>query len=178
MRIRQPRCGVIIIAIVISLLVDLSPIAAAEGFAGAYGKASIPDLVEKASMYDGKRVEVVGEVIGDKMARSDGVWMAVLSDGTALGVLFSQIDASGVAALGSYARIGDRVRIQGVFHRACPEHGGDLDLHAEHVAKLADGHAKPRAIAPVRVFWGFALCMSGTTLAALWRLRERRRKTS
>lgn len=178
MKIQLPRRGVIIIGIFISLLAELSPIAAAEGVAGAYGKASIPDLIEKASMYEGKQIEIEGEVIGDKLARSDGVWVAVLEDGTALGVLLSPNDASNIAALGSYARIGDRVRIQGIFHRACPDHGGDLDMHAEHVAKLADGHATPHAIVPARAFWGFALCLSGTTLAALWRLRERRRKTS
>ena len=64
---RLQRRGVIIIAIFISLLADLSPIAASEGVAGAYGKASIPDLIEKASMYDGVRIEIVGEVIGDKL---------------------------------------------------------------------------------------------------------------
>lgn len=178
MKMRLPRRGVIIVLIFISLLADISPIAAAEGVAVSYGKASIPDLIEKASMYDGKRIEVEGEVIGDKLARSDGVWVAVLADGTALGVLLSPNDASSIAALGSYARIGDRVRIQGIFHRACPDHGGDLDVHADHVAKLADGHATPHAIVPARAFWGLALCLSGTALAASWRLRERRRKTS
>jgi len=178
MKIQLPRRGVIIMVILISLLAELSPIAAAESVAGAYGKASIPDLIEKASMYEGKRIEIEGEVIGDKMARSDGVWVAVLADGAAIGVLLSPNDASSIALLGSYARIGDRVRIQGIFHRACPDHGGDLDVHAEHVSKLAEGHATPHAIVPARVSWGFALCLSGTTLAALWRLRERRRKTS
>jgi len=177
MKPQLQRRGVIIMVIFISLLADLCPIAASEGVYGAYDKASIPDLIEKASMYEGRRIEIEGEVIGDKMARSDGVWVEVLADGAAIGVLLSPNDASGIAALGSYARIGDRVRIQGVFHRACPDHGGDLDVHAEHVAKLAEGHATPHAIVPARVSWGIALCLSGTTLAALWRLRERRRKT-
>ena len=170
------RYGIAISIMFISLSAILSPAAAQEKVPGAYGRAAIPDLVEKASAYDGARIEVVGEVVGDKLARPDGVWLTVLAEGTALGVFVSAGDASGIAALGSYAYSGDKVRVQGVFHRACPDHGGDLDLHAETVTKLADGRATPHAFAPGRAFWAVALCLSGTTLAALWRLRERRRK--
>lgn len=176
MKAQRARYCIIISIMFISLSAIASPAAASEKASSPYGAAAIPDLVEKAAAYDGARIEVVGEVVGDKLARPNGVWLAVLDDGTAIGVFVSAGDASGIAALGSYASSGDRVRVQGVFHRACPDHGGDLDLHAEAVTKLSDGKATPHALMPARAFWAVALCLSGTTLAALWRLRERRRK--
>lgn len=176
MKIRQSRPGFIASAALVAVLAILSPIAASGAEPAAYSRVAVPDLIEKASAYDGKRIEVVGEAIGDKLARPDGVWLTVLADGTALGVFITAGDAASIAALGSYAASGDRVRLQGVFHRACPEHGGDLDLHADRVAKLADGRLTPHAIIPAKVFWAAALCLSGAALAALWRLRERRRK--
>ncbi|MCE1197126.1 DNA-binding protein [bacterium] len=176
MKTQRLRYGIVISIMFIALSAIPSPAAASENVTGSYKMAAIPDLVEKASAYDGARIEVVGEVVGDKLARPDGVWLTVLAGGTAIGVFASAGDVSGISAFGSYASSGDRVRVQGVFHRACPDHGGDLDLHAETVTKLADGRAAPHAFAPARVFWAVALCLSGTTLAALWRLRERRRK--
>lgn len=178
MKRRQPRLGVIIIVMSISLLAAICPAAASEGAAGAYGHASIPDLIEKASTFEGKRIEVDGEVIGDKLRRADGVWVTLLADGAAIGVFLSTGDALNIATLGSYARVGDLIRVQGVFHRACAQHGGDLDLHAEKVTKLAGGRTTPHAVAPGRIFWSVALCLSGATLAALWRLRERRRRNA
>jgi hypothetical protein len=176
MRIRTPRPGIIASVMLISLLAIPSRIGASDSLSGACVSVAIPDLIDNASAYDGKRIEIVGEAIGDKLARSNGVWVAVLADGTALGVFISASDASSIAMVGSYAHTGDRLLIRGTFHRACPEHGGDLDLHADAVVKLAEGRATPHSIMPGRAFWAVALCLSGAALSALWRLNERRRK--
>jgi hypothetical protein len=97
------------------------------------------DLVENANLYDGKTVEYQGEVVGDIMARGDHVWLNV-NDGTlAIGIWAKKELAQGINLAGSYEYIGDRVLVQGVFHRACAEHGGDLDIHAEKISLVAPG---------------------------------------
>jgi len=40
---------------------------------------------------------------------------------------------------GNYKTRGDRVEVTGEFHRACLEHGGDLDIHAKTLRKLGNG---------------------------------------
>ena len=40
---------------------------------------------------------------------------------------------------GSYKTQGDKVEVAGIFHRACLEHGGDLDIHAQSLRKLENG---------------------------------------
>lgn len=111
MKIRQSRPGFIASAALVAVLAILSPIAASGAEPAAYSRVAVPDLIEKASAYDGKRIEVVGEAIGDKLTRPDGVWLTVLADGTALGVFVTAGDAASIAALGSYAASGDRVRL-------------------------------------------------------------------
>jgi hypothetical protein len=44
-----------------------------------------------------------------------------------------------ISLVGGYGKKGDNVRVEGVFHRACPEHGGDLDIHAGSVTVLSTG---------------------------------------
>ncbi|MDI6605534.1 MAG: hypothetical protein QME65_00070, partial [Candidatus Omnitrophota bacterium] len=44
---------------------------------------------------------------------------------------------------GNYRSSGDIIEVSGVFHRACPEHGGDLDIHALQVQKIAAGRHNP-----------------------------------
>jgi hypothetical protein len=98
------------------------------------------DLVEDARFYDGARIEFVGEVIGDIMAREDFVWLNV-NDGTrAIGVWASKQQIKDIKISGDYNHVGDRIRINGVFNRACPQHGGDLDIHAQQITIVEKGH--------------------------------------
>jgi hypothetical protein len=46
-----------------------------------------------------------------------------------------------IAYTGAYKSKGDWLEITGVFHRACPEHGGDLDIHAQGIRKINNGCA-------------------------------------
>ena len=50
---------------------------------------------------------------------------------------------------GTYRQSGDRVLITGIFHRACPDHGGDVDIHATDLHLVAKGLATSHDIRPV-----------------------------
>lgn len=97
------------------------------------------DLIDHAKDYDEQSVVYQGEVVGDILYRGDYAWLAVYDGSNAIGCYVSAAQAKQIAIVGGYGKRGDTVRIDGVFHRACAEHGGDLDIHANAVTVLAVG---------------------------------------
>jgi hypothetical protein len=100
---------------------------------------SSTELINKAREYDGKNVVYAGEVIGDVMARGDFVWVNVNDGENAIGIWLGKELAGEIQFAGSYHAKGDRLEIDGVFHRACIQHGGDVDIHAQNVRKISPG---------------------------------------
>lgn len=109
-----------IIAGLIFTILLLSPVLA----------VSSNDLVDNASRYDGQVIEYQGEVIGDVMNRGDHAWVNVNDGGRAIGIWLTKNMADQINTRGDYNNIGDTLRIIGTFNRACSQHGGDLDIHA------------------------------------------------
>ncbi|MCX8007993.1 MAG: hypothetical protein N3B11_07805 [Coriobacteriia bacterium] len=126
------------------------------------------DLVERMREYDGMTVVFTGEAIGEAMVRGDGAWIHLnddayyeknIEEGAPLGgqnsgmpVWVSATLAKKIRVFGDYKHEGDVVRVKGVFHDACAEHGGDTDIHAESLEVVRSGHAvvdepKPRKLA-------------------------------
>ena len=95
---------------------------------GANSPIPIARLVEEATAFDGSIVTIEGEVVGDVMKRGSYAWVCVLDNGTAIGVWAESSSLPEGLLAGGYAFRGDIVRVTGVFHRACQEHGGDLPL--------------------------------------------------
>ena len=102
---------------------------------------SIPstDLINNAKEYDGKIVVYEGEVIGDVMVRGEYAWINVNDNKNAIGIWIVKDLTKGILYTGSYKTKGDWLEITGIFHRACPEHGGDLDIHAQSLRKIKSG---------------------------------------
>ena len=134
---------------------------------------SVAQLVEESAKNDGKEVMIEGELIGDLMARGDHLWLSLLDKGTAVGVWVEKGKLPSISFLGVYGIQGDTVRITGIMHRACPEHGGDLDIHAEVVELIKRGGTVIHPVNTLKVFAAFALSIAGIWLVSLWRRRER-----
>lgn len=100
---------------------------------------SSAELFNNAAAYDGKNVIYEGEVIGDIMVRGEHAWINVNDGYGAIGVWMEKTLAKDILYAGSYKSRGDSLEISGVFHRACPQHGGDLDIHAQSVRKISAG---------------------------------------
>jgi len=96
-------------------------------------------LINNAKDYDGKLVEYSGEVIGEVMVRGAYAWANVSDRDNALGIWLPNDLIRGLLYAGSYKSRGDTVAITGIFHENCPEHGGDLDIHAQAVRKISPG---------------------------------------
>ncbi len=100
---------------------------------------SSAELINNAKQYDGKVVIYKGEVIGDIMMRKEFVWINVNDGVNAIGIWSKKDLAKDILYIGCYKSRGDIVEVKGIFHRACLEHGGDLDIHIEELRKISSG---------------------------------------
>lgn len=102
---------------------------------------SSSELINKAKEYDGKTVSFSGEIIGDIMIREGHAWINLNDGKNAIGIWLKKELAKDVLYTGSYEARGDTAEASGRFNRACVEHGGDLDIHAQSLSKISPGNA-------------------------------------
>lgn len=107
---------------------------------------SSTELINNAKQYDGKTVVYAGEVIGDVMRRGDFAWININDGKSALGIWINYSLVKDIVYTGSYKSRGDIVEITGIFQRACPQHGGDLDIHAQAIRKMSSGMPTPEEL--------------------------------
>lgn len=132
--------------IAILLLTSLVP-----ANAKAESLIDINELIENTKELDGQEVTVQGEVIGESMDRGNYSWINI-NDGTnAIGIWLNKSEADKVINYGNYKYIGDTVKITGIFHRACKEHGGEADLHSDSFEIVEDGYQVKEQIASAKI---------------------------
>ncbi len=124
------------------------------------------DLVENAKLYDGKTIEFQGEVIGDIMARGKHAWLNVNDGSRAIGIWTSKELTQKIKHIGGYRYLGDKIKVIGVFNRACSQHGGDLDIHATEISILERGEKIEHPVNPVKA--ALALILFVAALAAVF----------
>jgi len=103
-------------------------------------------LIKNALEYDGKTVVYEGEIIGDIMKRGPYAWINVKEGKSAIGIWIHRSLLQDVVYTGSYKSRWDTVEVTGIFHRACPEHGGDLDIHAKALSVTSRGRTVTESI--------------------------------
>jgi hypothetical protein len=154
--------------LIVALLVLLVPgVALAEG-----NGVSSNDLIDRAKDYDGTTVVFEGEVLGDILYRGEFAWLAVYDGSNTIGVYVTAEQAKQISLVGGYGKRGDTVSVQGVFHRACAEHGGDLDIHASSVTVLSAGACVPMPLSRLVTTLAIALPLPAAGLLFLvWKRR-------
>ena len=108
------------------------------------------ELINSAKNYDKKEIVYSGEVIGDIMKRGPNCWINISDGDNAIGVWAEESLAKDINYKGSYKYKGDEVKVTGVFNKACPEHGGDLDIHAKKIEIISKGYINKR---PVNLYY-------------------------
>jgi hypothetical protein len=184
LRLRSVTLLLLLTGVLLQIALPASKASADDG-----GRVQISELIENMAKYDGRQVTVAGEVIGDVMIRGDYAWITVNDEpysrrsvveggeltgvsNTGIGVWAPRGEVQGIENLGGYDEKGDQEEVVGVFNRACPEHGGDTDIHAESVSKVGDGYPishpfdYPRAL--------FAAALAGLTVCLLVAWLKRR----
>lgn len=129
---------------------------------------SSTELINNAKLYDGKTVVYEGEAIGDIMARAipggKYAWVNLNDGQNAIGIWMSAALSRDIRLTGSYKSRGDWIEVAGIFHRACLEHGGDLDIHAEGMRTIQGGQVivERANLAKRKLFFSLAgiLCLT------------------
>jgi len=162
--------GLIALATIVSLLLLLvfsGSAVAQEGGEGVGLSAGVElatsnELIERSEELDKSVVTFEGEAIGEALERGRNAWVNVSDGGNAIGVWMSRVEANSISRFGDYKNEGDFVRVVGEFNRACPEHGGDLDIHASSIVTLVAGTESPHPLSPAK-----AIVAGVATLIAL-----------
>jgi hypothetical protein len=125
---------------------------------------------------DGARVEIIGEAIGEDLhADADHRWVNLLGGGTAVGVWLTNTDASRIGRFGDYRATGETLKVTGIVNVACDAHGGEFDVHAEKVERIAPGVPTPHPVEPWKGFVALAgLALAGFEMRLFRRLKDRR----
>jgi hypothetical protein len=164
--------------------------ASTTGQAGAQstsgGDPTSIELVEHPQRWEEKRISFTGEAVGSVMTRGESAWVHLNDDAYARtsveggaplagynsgqAVWVSARLASEIAVCGDYEHQGDVVRVEGVFHAACPQHGGDMDIHADSLTVERVGIALVHPVQGRRVLW---LLVLAPLAAGLWWLERR-----
>jgi hypothetical protein len=130
------------------------------------------DFIDRPFEFDGKTVTYEGEAIGDPMRRGAWAWVNVLDGYAAIGIYMPSKRLELISTYGSHKARGDTLRIRGIFRRACPDHGGDMDIHADNVEILERGKPIPRPVDPF-ILWAIPVSFTAAALTfALWRKRK------
>ncbi len=137
---------------------------------------SSTDLIEHAKEYNGKVASFQGEAIGDIMKRGNFAWVNVNDGQNAIGIWLKSDLTKGIKYTGRYKFKGDIIEVKGKFNRACIEHGGDLDIHADNLRVIKPGFATEEKLdiqkyQAALAFLGVVLCFG-----ILKTLRKGRRK--
>lgn len=157
--------AVFVIALIVStrgFLVSVNPPVA--GLSPLPGEVTVSELLAQVTHYDGQLVSFRGEVIGELMRRGQYAWMNVGDPGGVIGVWAPSFLLPDITHVGNYRFWGDIVSVEGIFSAACPEHGGDVDVHAQRLSVYSSG--VPRDIAPSVARWiaAGALLLLGVVL--------------
>jgi hypothetical protein len=139
-------------------------------------------LVEDAQHWDGQVVQFIGEAIGEAQRRGDMAWIHLNDDAyglaiagadtplagsnSGIGVWVESAMASRITSFGTYRRHGDLVEVTGTFHAACPQHGGDTDIHATSLRIVRPGYTTVQLIRSSRMI--AAAILAGLTLGLLF----------
>lgn len=106
----------------------------------ASNKIEVNQLIENAAVLDNTEVTVKGEVIGEALERGEYAWINISDTTNAIGIWIKQSDVNQIKYYGDYKHKGDTVKVTGVFHKACPEHGGDVDIHCTNIEIVETGY--------------------------------------
>ncbi|MBU0744584.1 MAG: DNA-binding protein [Gammaproteobacteria bacterium] len=100
---------------------------------------SSSELINRADEFDQQLISYQGEAIGEIVKTNDYAWVNVYDGTNAISVHLPAQFRGMIKYRGSYNYRGDELKISGIFNRACPQHGGIIDIHAQAVNIIRPG---------------------------------------
>ncbi len=143
---------------------------------------SIDDLEEADEYLNEQTVQIVGEVVGDRINAEwseDHYWLTLEArdeSDAEVSVYVDEDAAALVDTYGVYGKTGTVLQITGTFNLACAEHEGLSDLHAEKVKVVSEGEKVTEEPNTALFVPGIILVVVGLILVfVFYRLREGQR---
>jgi len=163
--IYRTRGALIILTVILtSAAIFQVPVVSAKEF-------SSTDLIENAKALDGKEVVYIGEAVAAILARGEYSWINVNDGYNAIGVWSRSRELGSIKLVGGYKVRGDIIEIRGIFHRSCPVHGGELDIHADSVRILEPGYILEQKIDRHKLKISAVIFIGIILMAAVFRKR-------
>ncbi|MBI3008609.1 MAG: DNA-binding protein [Candidatus Omnitrophica bacterium] len=134
---------------------------------------SSTELLNSTNQYNNKIVIYEGEVIGDVMMRGSHAWLNLWDGTNTIGIWATKEMARDIQYVGRYGSKGDKITVRGIFHKACPEHGGDLDVHAEEIIAHVYGGKVSHPVDSGKIKTSVILCGVLVIVSAWWFVRKR-----
>ncbi len=137
---------------------------------------SVSGLTSMNLALDGRKVTITGEAIGDVLDAGNGYKWVNINDGTgaSIGVYMTSDMASHIANLGSYKMTGTTLQIEGTYEANCPDHQGELDIHASTVFAVDSGGPITYLVNQNMFLAGVALTITSLVILLLFVLLRRR----
>ena len=124
-------------------------------------------LIANSNQLDGKTITFCGEVVGDFLQRGDHCWVNVYDGSQAIGIYCKTKMAQHITFFGDYKHTGDMVEVRGVFHKACKEHRGELDIHAEYLRIIKTGVNREHPLSKSRLYLALSLLVCTALIVRL-----------
>lgn len=122
-----------------------------------------------------QRGELHGEAVGGVVNAGEGYKWANISgtSNAVISVYLSDDLAKLIQNVGDYHTTGTTLKITGTYHIACPEHEGELDVHASAAEVTDNGGPVTHMVVPGRLEAALALCAVAALFLMLYLLARR-----
>ena len=123
-----------------------------------YRQMEISALLSATKRQDNKKVAISGQAMGHAITvDADHKWVNLKSGNAMIGVYMTNELADEITQFGGYAKTGDTINVKGVYHLACDEHNGELEVHADEIEIVQQG-------AVYEVDWNLGVMLTGFLL--------------
>ncbi len=143
---------------------------------------SIEELASADSYLDGQTVQVIGEVVGDRIiAEGDPkyCWITLQSPGSSDSEILIYMPVSSstkIDTYGAYGKHGTTLQVRGTFNLTCTDHQGASEVHSENVMLVSRGAVEKSEFSLRQLFPGIMLLIAGCVIMLTFNyLRERER---
>lgn len=129
---------------------------------------TLEEILKEPLIYDGKKVVVQGEAIGEALRDKDGLWINISYQGYNIGIFFrDKILTNKIKNFGSYKMRGDMLEVKGIFYAICPFHA-QRDIHADGVEVVEKGEPRIEKVAEFKITLSYVLAIICLTLGGVY----------
>ena len=132
---------------------------------------SSSELIEKAKALDGKTVTYKGEAVTAILNRGEYSWVNAHDGANTIGVWSKTSALEAVKYIGDYKHKGDVLEVEGVFNRACPIHGGEMDIHSNVIKVTEKGYALTERMDSAKIILSAILFSAVLAVVIIFRKR-------